>query len=192
MPLLLPPPIQLIVCTSSTHPGTPYVGMWIFETDTGNLLQYQSATTGFTPPWNTAWGEVGRSVKTANQGAITTITDVTNMSVTWTAVANRRYKITVKTQCTNSVASIQTGFVVTDAANVVMDTALSSSVPVAGGSGSLQAWSYDETGIAAGSNTRKLRATAAANTSTINAGISTFVGNSFFIVEDIGPNGAPA
>ena len=38
------------VVTSTSHPSNPSVGDWIFESDTGNLLQYQSATTGWTPP----------------------------------------------------------------------------------------------------------------------------------------------
>jgi hypothetical protein len=35
--------------TSTTRPSNPYIGQVISETDTGNTLVYQSATTGWTP-----------------------------------------------------------------------------------------------------------------------------------------------
>lgn len=54
----VPPPAGqgIIVCTSVTRPSGPTQGMQIYELDTGRTLIWQSATTGWTPPWNISWG----------------------------------------------------------------------------------------------------------------------------------------
>lgn len=82
------------ICTAGTRPGSPFQGQVIYETDTGYLLQYYGATTGWMPPWRTPWGLYGAAEGTTAQTGISAITDLTSMSLTWTAVANRRYHIT--------------------------------------------------------------------------------------------------
>lgn len=82
------------ICTSGTRPGSPFQGQLIYETDTGEFLQYYGATTTWKPPWGLPWGIEGAAEGTTAQTGITSITDLTSMSLTWTAVANRRYHIT--------------------------------------------------------------------------------------------------
>jgi hypothetical protein len=58
-----------LTVTSSTRPTNPYVGMQIFETDTGRVLYYYGKTLGWRPDWGIAWGEV---IGTAFVGDFTT------------------------------------------------------------------------------------------------------------------------
>lgn len=46
------------ICTSSTRPNSPYTGMHIYETDTGDSLVYYGATSGWMKPWDTSWGRI--------------------------------------------------------------------------------------------------------------------------------------
>jgi hypothetical protein len=85
-------PVQIV--SSGTHPGSPSIGDHIFELDTGADLTYQSATTGWTRPWNVAWGYLAVAQVTANQGSIGTATDLTSLtSGAITFVANRQVRI---------------------------------------------------------------------------------------------------
>jgi hypothetical protein len=52
------------ICTSSTRPTTPYEGQVIYETDTDKVMVYDGSV--WTPPKNTAWGLLGRSILTSN------------------------------------------------------------------------------------------------------------------------------
>lgn len=85
-----------VVCTSGTRPGSPTKGDTIYETDTGLLLVYYGATTGWQRPWGMPWGHIASDESpTSDQGSITTLTDITGVSVTFTAVASRYYKVTL-------------------------------------------------------------------------------------------------
>ena len=83
------------ICTSGTRP-TPIKGMSIFETDTSKLLQYQSATTGWTPPWNIPWGifamanPIVDQLSTANWNVFE---DIIGFSINPTLITGRQYKI---------------------------------------------------------------------------------------------------
>jgi hypothetical protein len=82
--------IQPGVCTSTTRPASPFEGQAIFETDTDRVLYWNGSA--WYPAWNTAWGQVAYNQRTSNiTGVGTTTTEVT--SVTFTAVAGRRYSI---------------------------------------------------------------------------------------------------
>ena len=79
------------ICTSTTRPTAPYEGQTIYETDTDKVLVWNNSA--WYPNWNTAWGQVAYNSRTSNLTNIgTTPTEVT--SVTFTAVAGRRYSIT--------------------------------------------------------------------------------------------------
>lgn len=64
-------------------------------------------------------GEVAYAEITANQGSITTITDVTGLSVTWTAVAGRVYEVTVQGLMLSSVADDICQLAITNASNTL-------------------------------------------------------------------------
>lgn len=192
MPLgQLPTPVGVYLCTSTTHPTTGlFPGFRIFETDTGNELTYQSATTGFTPHWNTAWGEIAFAQVTATQGSITAIADLTGLTTgSLTLVGNRKVLITGSVLLSSSVASDQTAVAIADTSS----TALQSST--AGNSGAVAARAQG-TSIAlrltpaAGTNLWKLRAQRANGTGTVTMTATAAI-PAFILVTDIGPNGAP-
>lgn len=141
------------------------------------------------PPWNLPWGVMGYAEITANQTGITAIVDVTGLSLTWTAAANRRYKITTKAYVTSSVAL--------DAVAVAITTGGGVQVQSTGTHVHLAGTSYGVvleavvTGVAAGSATYKVRALRSAGTGSCSiVAHSTYP--AFILVEDIGPNGVPA
>ncbi len=77
----------------------PFVGLQYQETDTGKTLVYQSATTLWTPPWNTAWGVLAKQINTgtgtgglAVGGAGAETVQLT--SAAFTVVPNRLIKVT--------------------------------------------------------------------------------------------------
>ena len=43
--------------------------------------------------WNQSWGVIAYAEKTTNQSTITSAIDITGLSVTWTAIPSRRYRI---------------------------------------------------------------------------------------------------
>lgn len=176
----------VILCTSTTHPLNPYIGMRIYETDTGKELTFVGATMQFQPPWNTAWGVVGQAQAVADQATITTAVDVTSCTVTWTTVANRRYLITASALVQNTTAASAFQLLVTDATPTTKKLAQIHNAVI--NSVDQIAFSYHETGIAAGSVTRKLRALAAAGSGTIK-GTTT---PTEIVVTDVGSNGVPS
>lgn len=50
--------LRPVVVTSTTRPSSPYIGMQIFEADTGRVLYYYGSTLGWQPDWSAAWGEL--------------------------------------------------------------------------------------------------------------------------------------
>jgi len=89
----------VIRCTSSTRPTSPapMAGMTIYETDTHELLQYTTVTTGWKRPWMWPWGHVASWIDNGAVGSIgpygTATTDFPSATVTFNAVANRLYRI---------------------------------------------------------------------------------------------------
>jgi hypothetical protein len=82
-------------CTSSTRPASPVRGDVIYEIDTGKVLTYYGATTGWKPPWDARWGVMAYASASADQAmspaAETDVTSLTSGAVTY--VANRRIRI---------------------------------------------------------------------------------------------------
>lgn len=176
------------ICTSATHPGSPSVGDTLYETDTGKELTYQGTTDTWTPPWNTAWGFVGQGVTTTDNSLAVSpsVTNVSGASVTFTAIANRRYKVSYTVTAAQAAAGrVVECFVVDGSGSFIGGDAAS----VEGGAGtSFIVTSYYYESISAGSVTRKLQARTDAGTATLQG--ATHPG--ILSVEDVGPNGAPS
>ena len=127
-------------------------------------------------------GEMGYAQRTTDQGGITTVTDVTSLSVTWTAVSSRRYKITAQAGLLSSVLDDVASIWITDAANAKQATAY---VLVRTVSFGVQTnTSKIVTGLS-GSTTWKVRAERIAGTGSISV-VSGATFPSFILVEDIG------
>lgn len=175
--------------SSSDYPSAPVVGMTVYDLADDALYIYAGATSGWKPPWNMPWGRVGSATGTATTNIGTTDVDLSGMSVSWTAVQNRRYRVSV--QATITAPSTGTDcnvFVsITDGSNVAQTTAAQTAALV---------FSYNHFHVtdvfsytsASASVTRKARARVSASTSN-----SLYLSNvPTILVEDIGPAGAPS
>lgn len=80
------------VCTSSTHPASPYTGMEIWETDTGKKQIWNGSAwqllAGTTP-----LGFVAEAVDESTNPATSGTTELVVQYVNFTAVAGRRYQV---------------------------------------------------------------------------------------------------
>ena len=198
----------VIVCdTTADYPASPVEGMTVYDKGADALKVYTTATTNWNPPWNMPWGIVkttaggtsGYAYGTATTNSAsfgTSMADITfggsALSLTFTAVANRRYKITTRVKLTSSItgAGSVTQVVVADGSNntvgVVQQQVISAtssddpvflgSVIVAPGAGSI---SY------------KLRGYRVNGTGTITA-LASAADPMWLLIEDIGPSAAPA
>lgn len=83
--------IQPGVCTSSTRPASPFEGQCIYETDTDNVLYWNGSA--WYSAWNTAWGRIAYTESTSTDSTITTSEEIQITQTSFTAVANRRYRI---------------------------------------------------------------------------------------------------
>ena len=178
----------VIVCDSTAdYPASPVEGMTVYDKGADALKTYTTATTGFQPPWNMPWGVLSAvSTTTATTSIGSSLTLLTSLAITLTPTANRRLRI-------SWLANMATA-----------DTAArAKAVSLTDGSGTqLQAWymnvdanlNYTGQGVhymtsTGSSMTWQVRASISANTCATN-----FASNApgILIVEDIGPNGAPA
>lgn len=91
------------IVTSITRPIDPYEGQFIFETDTNKLVGYGGVD--WAP--RDAGGQLGYAQVVANQGSITTLTDLTSLTATVTVGTGRSIKITGSIQLESSVGSDQ-------------------------------------------------------------------------------------
>jgi hypothetical protein len=176
----------VIVCTSGTRPSSPIEGMVIYETDTDKLQIYTTATTTWKPPWNLPWGCVGFATSTTSQGAFTATTDITGLTTTFTAVANRRYRTTANINLETSVSGDVAG------ANILYGASVASygqiRLSAGGASEAIHLLGYFTT---SGSVTVKVVAGRSGGTGVL---ITQHSGTSpvYLIVEDIGPSAAPS
>ena len=166
------------VCTSSTRPTAPYEGQTIYETDTDKTLFWNGSA--WYPNWNTAWGIVGKSTLAAEKG-FTAIEDL-GLTVTWTAVATRQYKLSVFLNWdANAAANLQ--FFITDSANVALKEILIKT----GGANFGPAASFVLVSGISGSVTYKVRGATSAGAATVFGATIRAALAAVFVVEDIGP-----
>jgi hypothetical protein len=171
--------IQPGVCTSSTRPASPFEGQVIYETDTDKVLVYNGSA--WYANWNLPWGIIGKGTNTSSQQITTSTADVTNLSVTWTAVTGRQYKYTVFLPNVNPAANSTMIVTITDGSNTVKTTNRFSNET---------SFRYTATYVfleasLSGSVTRKVRAYMDNSTQTINNDSDA---TTLFLVEDIGPS----
>ena len=126
------------------------------------------------------WGVVGTANATANQTGITTVVDVTGLTVTFTADSSRIYRTTAYVfAAVQLTAQGYPGFSITDGAN---NTKQGSSILLATGFQAPLCVTVYESGLS-GSTTRKVRAETNAGTLTLAADAARPM---VLIVEDIG------
>jgi hypothetical protein len=180
--------VQRVLSTSQPSGVALYKGMPIWETDTFSAKKWTTATTGFVPDWNLPWGRMTNGSVVANgadQTGITVEADLTGLTVTMTAVASRRYRVSwVVTTIQVTSAGQQTLKVSADGTLTVV-----SQESVAAAGVHTHSGSFEVTGLAAGARIIKLRGLTSAGTLTI---ATTSQANARLIVEDMGPAANPA
>lgn len=152
------------------------------------LYHYTSASSWRQGPgWNAPWGSVGNAKATADTTLNTSAQTSIGISATFTAVANRRYRISYACSILGSAAALQTCTFELWNASAKVEGLCSVSV-----SGTAY---YVVSGIAyatasAGSTTWTIRALAGGGGgSVVHKGT---VSPGWILIEDIGPSGVPA
>jgi hypothetical protein len=190
--------------TAANKPSTNYAGQAHYVTDAANItgtgiatpdttsqparghgLWFYNGTRWQMGPWNSPWGIMGTATATSNQTGISAEADVTGVTVTFTAAANRRYKVTVSGRIVQQTSAGVAEVKITDSANTLQDK-----------------WTFSLTAGSAAYATVTAILTPAAGSITYKARMSTTAGTVDttaaatqpfrILVEDIGPNGAPA
>jgi hypothetical protein len=132
--------------------------------------------------WNTSWGTIAYAQTTTAQGSITAITDLTGLSVQFTALATRRYRTRVFLIASSSVNGDTATMTITDGSNVQVQGGT-----LAMNSSAFQPFVLEliESGLS-GTITRKARMARNSGTGNIATG-SAAAQVAFIVVEDIGP-----
>jgi hypothetical protein len=86
----------------------------VYETDTDRVLIWHGSA--WYPNWNTSWGTVGH-ITTSPSQTVTTVTDMTGVTTTFTAVSGRRYKTTIQLEIYNQNANSLVDIFLADGAN---------------------------------------------------------------------------
>lgn len=191
-PTFQPAADQTLIVTSTTRPtvGLAAGRTVIYETDTGRTLRWYSSVTGWQPAdWGAAWGELARVVKTAAQNTITTVDDVTSLTgLSWAAVQNRKYRVSLKLPVlTQNTAAGTVLVVITDNANT--RTAQDNWAWAAGLGGAAHVIEDLDYSAAATTLTRKGRISTNAGSVSITCAADV---RGFLCVDDVGPLGPPA
>lgn len=172
-----------IICTSSTRPGSPTQGMAIYETDTGKTLYYHGATDTWRPDWSAAWGVIGRASSTAGTAHVQN-TEIAVLGIgSFAHVANRWIRLTATLRINNSSPNA--------ACEVILRRA---------GAAQHRFDFGTEDGTRTGSESVVIPSVAGAAAWTVFTDISVGGGDltlvsgqiSQFVIEDVGPNGAPS
>jgi hypothetical protein len=122
----------IYVCLSTTRPtvGTDDIGQTIYEKDTGNVLVYYGATTGWKPPWNSTWGTLGLAniIDPVSQIGSTSWTSISGLSFPAVPLLNGRlYRATLSLSVQQPVFSttgtdVVTSFRITNGAGTPFST----------------------------------------------------------------------
>jgi len=173
-------PIQVV--TSSSRP-TADEGRMIYEADNRGFTYYDTEETDWLPPWNLAWGALDYAESTTAQTAISTLADLTSLSVTFNAVAGRRYKFTALVHFTHNSVTLPcvVTLVLTDNSNTQIQEFAKYWASATGSHENPLSCVYDCT--TTGSETYKLRGESSDTVNTSPASTEP----DFILIEDIGP-----
>lgn len=81
----------IAIASSGALPTTNlWEGLFVYQPDAHKLMQYTTSTTGWTPPWNVAWGSLAApATRTVTQASLGVLSDLTGLSLAVTRVSNR-------------------------------------------------------------------------------------------------------
>ena len=174
------------VDSSADYPSAPTIGMTVWDLNLDAMLVYAGITTGWRPPWNMPWGCVAVATTTTKTTSISSsYVNLTGLSVTWTAVADRRYKVTGYCDISSGATACIARLAIADGSDT---TKAQSQQDLGGSQVASQVVHEIFTGTSA-STTRKLRALVTSGTGATQSDV---YGPHMILVEDIGPAGAPS
>lgn len=167
--------------TSVTHPGSPFQGQVIYETDTGQAYTYVSSTW---EPLSTL-GKVGYGQAVADQGSIAgTTVALTNLTASFTAIAGRRYRVSAKVEPRSTVSGDVVWLFLRDGVGgTVLQTAKVQLSSVGIGVSKVLIWSNNAS--ISGAKTYSLEMQRVSGSGTVISGASA-TEPAFVLVEDIG------
>lgn len=178
--------------TVGSAPSSPVEGETYYNTTTDALLSYTTATTGWVAPWNLPWGVVDYAETATSQsvaaGSAGTETTVTSLASTQTYKGNRRIKL--RAVMLNLSGTVSGDILLVRIKEGTTQIAMATvTIPAAGG--------YVPTAVEA-----IVAPSAASHAYTVTVqrysgtgGWSSGAGagqTAYFLVEDLGPTGAPA
>lgn len=168
-----------------TELSSPVDGMLVVLNtgDSAEGLSHYNGTS-WRKPWNMPWGVVGVAQATANQATISSIVDLTSLTVAFTAVTGRYYRTSLCVNVQQSTSASSPIIAITDGSNTVKNQW---AITLAAGDFGLYTGFVYET-ISAGAVTRKARGSVGAGTFTVSASAGA---PAQIIVEDMGPSGNP-
>lgn len=153
---------------------------------------YAGATDGWRPPWNNGWGEVGRSVDVTSANQANSTENVIAVGTTFTAVANRLYRIRIIVGAirNNATANATITFKLKDGVTLIEQLRNMAIIgTTAGGTFDAMTMFEVETSLTAGAHTINLTIQSSnAAGYLVNAPSSPTV----MVIDDIGPSGAPS
>lgn len=180
------------ICTSSTRPSNPVAGSAIWETDTNKFLIYTTATTGWVPPWNVAWGQTQQAGGFGSVVTSGTTEIVLHTSTAFTAVANRRIRITSYLSGQLSVLNDTFSFRVRRGTTIAGTLIGTKNVQCSVGGGYVIPYTFVTTDTtSAGSLQYVLTVVRTGGTGTFTS-LADATSDNQILTEDMGPNAAPA
>jgi len=167
----------------------PVVGMatYISSNDANEGLITRSSANQWRMPWNMPWGRVGSVVvgTTMTSGTSGSMSDLSGLSVTFTAIANRYYKASMMISNLNSSVAQTVNTIFANGSSAQLANCANAYLAAGTTTG---VSGFFLTTPSAGSFTIKAMASASSATAA-----TTGVGwTNWLIVEDVGPAGAPA
>lgn len=155
-------------------------------------LYFYNGTAWRPVAWNAPWGRIDSKAVVTNQTPITTVVDLTGLSITFTAVTRRIYRASWMTFPSSSVTTDTVATLLTDGSNTQRGQTQGPVTAAFTQAGFCEFSSVTGIALSAGSQTLKLRMVR--NSGTGNITNNAFAGAaSQLIIEDTGPDtGAPA
>ena len=179
------PPSRLIqpgvVANTAARPTSPFEGQAIYQTDTDEVLYYNG--TSWSRPLNIPWGVVGFAEnQSLAQTGVTTVADITGLTVTFTGVSGRRYRVDGYLLLQSTVSADTVNLIIRNSAGTSLQQAI---YPLPSNAHAYMCAASLIT-TASGSTTFKLSFQRQAGTGTMTAnGGATFPAQ--IVVTDIGP-----
>lgn len=169
----------------------PPVGASSVLDDTPGVVWVYTGTTWLAQDWNAAWGIIaitGAITQVNSANAVTV--DVAGAALTWTALANRRYRYTFEGHVFVNPSPAQAMLFITDAANVVKGAPGRFDTMLFGSTVATNALCISQEVPGAGAQTRKVRIQSIAGGNATLLIDAPSARTALFMVEDMGPSGA--